>query len=77
MNNKTKLDDLDGKTDELLIGAMDYERFGKDLKRKYRLERTKLICIFGGAAVVGYIHKAFNLDNLLPFHCLIKLKMYN
>lgn len=68
LSHKTKLDDLDGKTDELLIGAMDFEKFGKDLKRKYQWERAKLILIFGGAAVVQCRYLDRHADNLLPFH---------
>ena len=52
LNNRTRLDDLDGKTDELLMGSMEFERFGRDMKRKMLWERTKLIVIFGIGALV-------------------------
>lgn len=52
LNNRARLDDLDGKTDELLMGSMDFERFGKDMKRKMLWERAKLIGIFALGALV-------------------------
>ncbi len=42
ISNRTKIDDLDGKTDELLLGAMDFDRFSKDLKKKYQWERYRI-----------------------------------
>ena len=73
LNHKTKLDDLDGKTDELLMGAMDFEKFGRDLKRKYQWERAKLVLVFGAGAIVNCENLAYKSGHLLPFHSIITL----
>lgn len=56
LNNKSKLDDLDGRSEDLMLGAIEFDKLGKDLKRKVWLEKMRIIAVLSFAGLVDSLH---------------------
>ena len=54
LNNKSNLEELEGKSEDLMLGAFEYDKLGKDLKRKIMMERMKVVVFLVVAGVVGF-----------------------
>ena len=52
LNNKSKLDDLDGRSEDLMLGAIEFDKLGKDLKRKIWLEKMRIVAALSVAGLV-------------------------